>query len=111
MPQFILLIREDLTRYPRPEEELNAIIKAHSDWARQLAAKGIFKDGNGIGSDGRLIEMINGDLIVEPIRDVHEGIGGYYIVEAEDLAAAVDIAKQCPTYKDGDLVEVRPLGA
>lgn len=111
MPQFILLIREDLTRYPRPEEELNAIIKAHSDWARQLAAKGIFKDGNGIGSDGRLIEMINGDLIVEPIRDVHQGIGGYYIIEAEDLSAAVDIAKQCPTYKDGDLVEVRPLGA
>ena len=64
MPQFILLIREDLSRYPRPEEELKAIIKAHSDWARELAAKGIFKDGNGIGSDGRLIEMINGDLIV-----------------------------------------------
>ncbi len=111
MPQFILLIREDLTRYPRPREELEVIVKAHSEWARQLAAKGIFKDGNGIGSDGRLIEMINGDLIVEPIRDMYEGIGGYYIIEAEDLAAAVEIAKQCPTCKHGDLVEVRPLGA
>jgi hypothetical protein len=42
--------------------------------AYHLAARGIFKDGNGIGSDGRLIEMINGDLIVEPIRDVHQGV-------------------------------------
>jgi hypothetical protein len=111
MPQFILLIREDLSKYPRPEEELKAIIQAHSNWARELSAKGIFKDGNGIGSEGRLIEMINGDLIVQPIRDVREGVGGYYIIEADDLYAAVEIAKQCPTYKDGDLVEVRPLGA
>ena len=55
--------------------------------------------------------MINGDLIVEPIRDVREGVGGYYIVEARDLQAAVEIAKECPTYIDGDLVEVRPLGS
>lgn len=110
MPQFILLIREDLSKYPRPKEELKAIIQAHSDWARELSAKGIFKDGNSVGSEGRLIEMINGDLIVQPIRDVREGVGGYYIIEADNLYAAVEIAKQCPTYKDGDLVEVRPLG-
>lgn len=111
MPQFILLIREDLSKYPRPEAELNAIIEAHRGWAAQLAARGIFKSGNGIGSDGRLIEMINGDLMIEPIRDVREGVGGYYIIEVEDMAAAIDIAKECPTYKDGDLIEVRPLGA
>lgn len=109
MPQFILIIREDLSCYPRPEEELNAIIKAHTNWAKELSEQGIFKDGNGIGSDGRLIEMINGDLIVQPIRDVREGIGGYYIIEVANLAAAVDVAKTCPTYKDGDLVEVRQI--
>ncbi len=111
MPQFILIIREDLSLYPRPEAELNAIVAAHIEWAQKLTARGIFKGGNGIQSDGRLVEMINGDLIVEPIRDVREGIGGYYIIEARDLDAAVEIAKECPTYKDGDLVEVRPIGA
>ncbi len=109
MPQFILLIREDLTRYPMAEEQLNALIKAHSDWARELTLQGVFKDGNGIESDGRLIEMINGDLIVQPIRDVREGVGGYYIIEAKDLYEAVEVAKTCPTYKEGDLVEVRRL--
>lgn len=111
MAKFILLIREDLSRYPMPKEQLNAIVAQHVQWARSLTARGIFVDGNGIQSAGRLIEMINGDLMVEPIRDVREGVGGYYIIEATDLQAAVEIAKECPTYKDGDLIEVRPLGA
>lgn len=110
MAQFILLIREDLTKYPMPQEQLNAIVRAHIKWANNLQARGIFKGGNCIASDGRLIEMINGDLMIEPIRDVRQGIGGYYIIEAKDLQAAVEIAKECPTFKDGDLVEVRPIG-
>lgn len=110
MAQFIFLIREDLTKYPMPKEKLDAIIRAHMKWARELETRGIFKGGNGIASDGRLIEMINGDLVVQPIRDMHQGVGGYYIIEARDLQTAIEIAKECPTYKDGDLVEVRPLG-
>lgn len=111
MEQFILIIREDLSKYPRPEAEMKTIVNAHVGWARELSVKGIFKDGNGIKSNGHLLEMKNGEVVVSPIRDVQEGVGGYYIIEAEDLAAAVEIAKQMPTYKDGDLVEVRPLGA
>ena len=111
MPRFILLIREDLTKYPRPQEELDAIVNAHVTWARKLAERKVFVDGNGINSEGRLIEMINGDLIVQPIRDKIEGVGGYYIIEVKDLYEAIEIAKECPTYKDGDLIEVRPLGA
>jgi hypothetical protein len=111
MPKFILFVREDLSRYPMPKEQLNAIVVQHMQWARNLAGRGIFVDGNGIQSDGRLIEMINGDLVVQPIRDVREGVGGYYIIEATDMQAAVEIAKECPTFKDGDLIEVRPLGA
>ena len=38
MPQFILLIREDLSRYPRPEEELKAIIETAKDYGYKVAA-------------------------------------------------------------------------
>lgn len=80
MAQFILLIREDLTRYPISKEEMDKLVQAHTKWGEELLGRGIFKSGNGIASTGRLIEMINGDLMVEPIRDVHQGIGGYYII-------------------------------
>jgi len=111
MAQFILIIREDLSKYPRPEAELRNLVNAHSNWARELAAKGIFKDGNGIKSSGKLLELIDGEVVSGPIRDVKEGIGGYYIIEAENLDAAVEIARQMPTYNQGDLVEVRELGS
>lgn len=111
MPQFILLIREDLTKYPRPAEEMNAIIEAHVGWARALLAQGIFKDGNGIKSEGRLLELKNGEVVVQPLRDVNEAVGGYYIIEADNLENAIEVAKTCPTYTQGDLVEVRELGA
>ena len=110
MALYILIIREDLSKYPRPEAELKAIVDAHMGWARELSAKNIFKDGNGIMSEGKLLEMKNGEVVVQPLRDIKEGVGGYYIIEAADFDAAIEIAKQMPTYKDGDLVEVRQLG-
>lgn len=109
MAEFILLIREDLTKYPRPEAALQSLINAHRTWAKQLTERGIFKNGYGVGSDGNLLVLQNGTLQVQPIRDMREGVGGLYIIEAPDLAAAIEIAKECPTYMDGDMVEVRPL--
>jgi hypothetical protein len=43
------------------------------------------------------------------LRDVKEGVGGFYIIQAESFDAAVEIAKECPTFSDGDKIEVRPL--
>jgi hypothetical protein len=35
--------------------------------------------------------------------------GGYLLVEATDLAHAAEIAKGCPAFDYGGLVEVRPV--
>ena len=109
MAEFILLIREDLTRYPIPDAQLKSLVAAHTQWAKDLSARGIFKAGYGIDSAGSLLSMIEGTVMELPLRDVHEGIGGFYIIEADDLNAAIEIGKECPTYKDGDSIEVRPL--
>lgn len=111
MAQYILLIREDLTRYPIDEQELKTIVHAHVQWAKELAAEGIFKGGNGIKSHGKLLELNDGEIVVQPLRDCKEGVGGYYIIEVESFEAAIEIAKQMPTYHLGDKVEVRELGA
>jgi len=110
MPQFILLIREDLTRYPIPQSELNTIVSAHVQWAKELAQQGIFVDGNGIASQGKLLSLQGNTVQAGPIADAKQGIGGYYIINAPDIDAAVEIAKQMPTFHLGDMVEVRPLG-
>jgi hypothetical protein len=109
MAEYILLIREDLSKYPVPEAELKTLVDAHTHWAKSLYDRGIFKTGYGVESEGHLLGMIDDQLAVMPLQDVHQGIGGFYIIEATDLAAAVEIARECPTYHIGDMVEVRPL--
>ena len=82
---------------------------AHTKWAKDLSKRGIFKTGYGVDHNGKILGLKSSNLVLEPLRDVKEGIGGFYIIDAKDLEAAIEIAKECPTYKDGDQVEVRPL--
>jgi hypothetical protein len=109
MAEFILLIREDLSKYPMPEAELKRLTNAHTQWAKDLSKRGIFKTGYGVDHNGKVLGLVKSKLTIKPIKDVKEGIGGFYIIEAEDLDAAIEIAKECPSYADGDQMEVRPL--
>ena len=43
-----------------------------------------------------------------PFAETKEQLGGYYLVEAPDLDAAIAIAKRIPLRFDGS-IEVRPL--
>jgi hypothetical protein len=44
-----------------------------------------------------------------PFVDAKEHVGGYLLVEADDLDAALEIAARIPAARMGGAVEVRPL--
>ncbi len=44
-----------------------------------------------------------------PFVDAKEHLGGYYVVEADDLDAALEIAARIPAARMGGAIEVRPL--
>jgi hypothetical protein len=44
-----------------------------------------------------------------PFVDAKEHLGGYLLVEAEDLDAALEIAARIPAARMGGAIEVRPL--
>ena len=51
-----------------------------------------------------------GDLITDgPYADAKEVLGGYYVLEASDLDAALEFAQRIPAVRLGGAVEVRPL--
>lgn len=106
--KFMLIIREDLT-VNHSEDSLKEIIRLHKNWFMELASKGKAIDGNGLPNTGFLVEKNNNEIVAGPIRDLKEGIGGYYIIEAENLDEAVELAKGCPTFNHGDKIEVRPI--
>ena len=44
-----------------------------------------------------------------PFAELKEAIGGWFIFEADDLDAALEIAKRVPAQRFGGAVEVRPI--
>jgi hypothetical protein len=44
-----------------------------------------------------------------PFVDAKEHLGGYYLVEVDDLDAALEIAARIPAARAGGAVEVRPV--
>jgi hypothetical protein len=54
------------------------------------------KDGRTLTTDG-------------PFAETKEALGGYYLFEADDLDAAIELAARIPAARLGGAVEVRPL--
>jgi hypothetical protein len=57
------------------------------------------------------VRVENGETLLTdgPFVDAKEHLGGYCLVEADDLDAALDIAARIPAARMGGAVEVRPL--
>jgi hypothetical protein len=53
---------------------------------------------------------VRANLIVDgPFADTKEVLGGYFVFEASDLDAALEVAQRIPAVRLGGAVEVRPL--
>ena len=57
------------------------------------------------------VRVENGETLLTdgPFVDAKEHLGGYYLFEADDLDAALDVAARIPAARMGGAIEVRPL--
>jgi hypothetical protein len=57
------------------------------------------------------VRLAGGETLVAdgPFADTKEVFGGWYLVDAGDLDAAIDIAARIPAVRMGGSVEIRPL--
>jgi hypothetical protein len=57
------------------------------------------------------VRVADGEPLVTdgPFADTKEVFGGFYLLEADDLDAALEIAAQIPAARLGGSVEVRPI--
>jgi hypothetical protein len=44
-----------------------------------------------------------------PFAETKEALGGYYLLEADDLDVAIELASRIPAARMGGAIEVRPL--
>jgi hypothetical protein len=92
-----------------PEDEQNAIFGEYM--AIQQAPGVIGGDQLQPPETATTVRVDNGNTLTTdgPFAETKEALGGYYLVEADDLDAALELAARVPAARMGGAVEVRPL--
>jgi hypothetical protein len=110
--QYMVLIYADPTGWDeRSEDEQNAIT------AEYMA----LRDDPRVIGGGRLepaststtVQVRDGRTLTTdgPFVETKEELGGYYLVDADDIDGAIEIASKIPAARQGSgAVEVRPIG-
>ena len=109
--QFALLIYEDETVYGSDDGKVTQeIIGRHMAFGQDNAAA--VRGGAGLRNtdSATTVRSRAGQQTLHdgPFAETREQLGGFYLIEADDLDGAIAIARQIPLAGDGS-VEVRPL--
>jgi hypothetical protein len=108
MSEFLFLYRSAAPQ--GSPEQLQKTMQKWSAWMKELSEKGHLKsEGNPLERTGRLVKGQQKTVTDGPFAEAKDAIGGYSLVEARDLAHAVELAKGCPTFETDGAVEVRPI--
>ena len=91
----------------RSPEEMQQAMQAMGQWMEDGFKAGWLLDtGDGLKRDGKVVHPDN-TVTDGPFAESKELVGGYCMVEAADLAGAVELAKSMP--QTGGAIEVREL--
>ena len=91
-------------------EELKKVMGQVMAWFEGLKEQGKVKGGQPLGPEGRTISGKKGRLVADgPFAESKEAVGGYLILQVDDVDEAVAIAKSNPILEYGITIEVRPL--
>lgn len=109
MAEYLILIYETEDSYADVSPELwQQLMEAHGRFMQQVTEKGSRIVSSGALQPTATATSIRGDIVTDgPFVETKEALGGYYLIEANDLDHALDIAKLCPAPYGG--VEVRPI--
>ncbi len=106
----MLLLRQPNTGPHPGAEEMERIMARFTTWMEGMTARGIVIGMAGLEVAGKVLRK-SGEVIVTdgPYPETTEIVGGYVLISATDLDAAVEIARGCPGLDYRMAVEVRPV--
>ena len=112
MRYLLLLYGEPVRPESLTPEQWQGVMEAHTRFHRELTEAGALVDTSPLAppAEARTVRIQRGDRMVVdgPLAETKEVLGGYYLIEAESLDAAVEWAQRLRHDADGS-IEVRPL--
>jgi len=105
MAQYVVLIYEDEAGWQAGGPAAEAGMKAHQDFGEKYG--NALRGGHALQPTGTATTIRDGVVTDGPFAETKEALGGFYVIEADDLDQALAIAKEVPAPFGG--VEVRPV--
>jgi len=107
--QYVLLIYHGASlTTPLPEDEQKRI---YAEWAAVNKTPGVTPGVPlGLPENATTVRVQDGKTLTTdgPFVEIKEAIGGYGILEADDLDAAIEVASRIPAARLGGAIEIRP---
>jgi len=110
MKKYLLLLHENVEQLQQlSPKEMEGLVNAHMAWATKLSESGNFIEGDGL--EEKSVRILGKEAIIKdgPFVESKEMIGGYYLLQAENLDTVIKIAKECPCHLWGGTTEIRPI--
>jgi len=112
MKFFLMLYADEKVGAQIPEADMAKFMEMLNGWVDSLKKADAFVSTSALAPtwDSRTVHVENGELQVHdgPYAETREQFGGYFVIEAPDMDAAVGWAAKCPAAKWGS-IEVRPF--
>ncbi len=110
--RYLLLIYEEPPATPPTDEEWAAMMPEYNAFSQWLRDTGQYLGGEALQpvTDATTVSVRDGRRIVTdgPFAETKEHLGGYYLIDAKDLDAAIEAAARVPGARFGK-IEVRPI--
>jgi hypothetical protein len=113
MSEFVFLFRigmEEQREAMGTPEHAQQSMRVWLAWMRELEAKGHLKNpGQPLEPEGKVVHGRQRAVTDGPFVEVKDLVAGYIVIEARDLAQAVELSAGCPILEGEGSVEVRPI--
>ena len=112
MKYLLLIYTDEQAERDVSETEQADVWKAYSAYTKEIINEGIMVGGEALHPTDMAtsVRVRDGKTLVTdgPYAETKEQLGGYYMVDCEDLDAAINAARRIPGARHGT-IEVRPI--
>lgn len=111
--QYLLMIYQNEVEYAKNDAATaQKLMAEYQTFTQGIIQSGNFKAGDRLRptTTATTVRVRDGKMLTTdgPFAETREQLGGYYLIEAKDLNAAIEIAARIPSARFGS-IEVRPI--
>ena len=111
--RFLLLLYGDETKWiDMSPEEAQQSVEVWNAYGKQLVDAGVLVAGEALAPTTEATTVRAGEDVLRtdgPFAETREQLGGFYVLECEDIDEAAGWAAKVPDLGEGGSVEVRPV--